>query len=615
MKRASLPLAALALLIFALVAGSVRADPTGVGTLIEVPWREGDPPVIDAAFDDWPPAPVVHLNAEVAALVLGPTPYPDLSDASMKLQAAWDETHLYLAMRVLDDALINDSGDKVWQDDEIELGFDGNHDFDGDDPSDHQFTFNPDGRITDFAAPTSLVQAAFKTSIAGWMVEAAIPLSAFGMPPPGNDSILGFNFVLRDDDDGGTYEHKLVWQGDSTSEHWEQFGQMKLVNGPAQGVLLLRQGLNGYAGASDAWITAFQPDANFGAASQLEMRAAEQSAALLRFDLSPLPANAVVQKAELRLVTIDRTNDNSANMAVYALRRAWDSASVTWNQASAGEPWASAGAADPDQDRFPDPVDTVVMDSLEATYRWDITEQVQRWHESPDTNFGVLLAGLQGPKVAYTVHSSESSELDKRPLLAIEYVYIPATPTATATPSPTFTPTPNLTPPTSTPTPTATLTPTPTFTPTSTPTLTPTPTATPGGLAIHLAQDAECGRVYRGDTEAWPAWVSSYPSCRPDWPETGPEAIYRLQFSRSVASFFAQLFYDASAIDLDLFLLTDAAPESCLMGVDSVMQLEGLASGEYFLVADGYQGDSGPFTLQIDCTLAPAPIYMPLLRK
>ncbi|MCX7853090.1 MAG: DNRLRE domain-containing protein [Caldilineales bacterium] len=580
------------------------AAPGGVGLMVQA-HRFTRPPTLDGRLDEWFLFPFIELNADTAEFKEGGPPYPPAADASMYLQLGWDSTYLYVAARVFDDFLMNDSPE-VWKDDEIELSFDGDHNLTGRDPGDHQYTFNPDGRITDFGVPTTL--NAFVGPLRdGWVVEAAIPLSVFHNDPIVPGKVIGFTFALRDDDDGDSWDLKYIWQGLSTSSHWERFGRLRFADEPTPNTLILSQGLNGYTGVLDTWLNSFAPTTNYSNTPELEVRAVGQSGTLLRFDLSPLPAHAVIWRARLRLTTFMRSNANPAHIGVFRMRRAWDVNTATWLEAAAGNPWGGPGAGSP-ADRDMTPVDVVRMDQVNQTYEWDVTSLVQAWHTGGVANFGMFLTGLEGARVAYALHSSQSTAVDKRPRLVIEYVLQPPTPTPGPTPTVTPTPTPTAT---VTPTPTVTTTPTPGATPTftPTPTLFPTPTPTPAVLAVDMAVPLMCGQTLADDTRNWSARVNRY-ACRRDWPETGPEAIFRLELAET-ADLSAQLSHGAG-FDLDLFLLTDASPQSCLAGEDSSLRLPRLAAGEYYLVVDGYQGSAGPFWLQLGCHFRlPYEYYLP----
>jgi hypothetical protein len=191
------------------------------------------PPDIDGNLDDWVLNDGVSLDASIASTVR-PTsvPPPPLWDISARIWAAWDSNFLYLAATVLDDALVSDSPD-VWHDDQLEFGFDGAFDglFDGQD--DHQITINADGRVTDFGSTNlnDVIQRSVTVMGDGYEVEMAIPLSVLQPPNWAAGQSVGFNIGLHDDDDGGNWDHYLIWQGSATNAQPEYFGILYLEPG------------------------------------------------------------------------------------------------------------------------------------------------------------------------------------------------------------------------------------------------------------------------------------------------------------------------------------------------------------------------------------------------
>ncbi len=191
------------------------------------------PPVIDGFLDDWVLNDGVLLDATTASVVR-PTsvPPPDAADLSARVWTAWDGEYLYVAARVWDDELVRDSGD-VWQDDELEFAFDGARDglFNG--PDDHQITINLDGTVTDRGVmpPLTNVLRAVETQVDGYQIEMAIPLTILQPPGWGANWVAGFNIGLHDDDDGGNWDHYLIWQGTATNAQAQDFGQLVLEAG------------------------------------------------------------------------------------------------------------------------------------------------------------------------------------------------------------------------------------------------------------------------------------------------------------------------------------------------------------------------------------------------
>ena len=272
--------------------------------------------------------------------------------------------------------------------------------------------------------------------------------------------------------------------------------------------------------------------------------------------------------------------------------------------------------------------------TTEAAVDWPIYAEPQDWFDAPDLSAVIQEVidrpGWQAGNDLSVIINNESTGtrshyIDvyaydnnvKFATLTILYEYSGETPTPqpTLTPTPPGTPTPTQTlTPTSSPTPTDTPTPTATVTATAspTPTATVTPSPTPGGLAVEFAEPAECNQTYSGSTEGWLANVDIYTSCRSDWLESGPEAIYYIQLTDDL-EINVQLFHE-TGIDLDLFLLDGPSPTDCLYAGDSTIADVLVLAGDYYLVVDGYQGSQGAYTLDVACSIQQMPVgYLPLM--
>ncbi len=256
---------------------------------------------------------------------------------------------------------------------------------------------------------------------------------------------------------------------------------------------LYRMGVEGYAGARDAYISGWSPTSNFGSAAQLWVRADNAAVSLLRFDLSDIPPEAVVKAAvlQLKVVQSGTTDQRQMEIGAYRVRRPWDASQATWQRPRAGESWGLAGCNDTSADRDAEPADTEVITRTGQTVVLSLTDLVQGWVAEPASNYGLVLRGGGTQSGVYALASSEWTNITERPALRVIYTIPTPTPTPTVTPTPTETWTPTPTPtatatrtPTSTPTvtgtPPASATPTPTLTPTPTPTPTPTATVEPG---------------------------------------------------------------------------------------------------------------------------------------
>jgi len=218
-----------------------------------------------------------------------------------------------------------------------------------------------------------------------------------------------------------------------------------------------RQGVDFYSGCTDARISEENPTRNF-ANEDLYLGMRGRVASLVRFDVSSIPAQVIVQEATLGLYVYQhgsRPAEASLN-AAFVVNRPWDEATATWRQATSLVQWGQPGCAEVPGDRSGTALDAQELYAHGQWYTWDVRSAAQEWVSNPDGNRGLL---LQQTNVAvggeYYVRSSESPSVELRPYLYVRYAHPTPTPTNTSTPTPTVTPTR-----TSTPTITPTFTPT-----------------------------------------------------------------------------------------------------------------------------------------------------------
>jgi pimeloyl-ACP methyl ester carboxylesterase len=262
-----------------------------------------------------------------------------------------------------------------------------------------------------------------------------------------------------------------------------------------QHTVVFQEGLNGYSGVEDTHIDAYSPNRNYSASSPLRAGYKQRRASLVKFNVAPIPQEAVIESATLQLYA-DGWSGNGVPLSVYYITRTNVISEVTWEAASASQQWGQPGCEDTSTDRRASPEASVAVNRIDRWWEFDVTAVVQGWADGSLANNGLLLRGDSSYSSDYINFSSSEAVLADRPKLVVTYrgpapIYT-ATPTPTNTP--THTPTPTFTPtrtntPTRTPTntatptytPTQTSTPTPTHTPTntSTPTRTPTPTLSP----------------------------------------------------------------------------------------------------------------------------------------
>lgn len=132
---------------------------------------------------------------------------------------------------------------------------------------------------------------------------------------------------------------------------------------------------------ADATVRQWDADTNFGEDPSLELAYKgddEEAATLIRFDLSSLPPDAVIDAAYLRLYLEGATGADPVTINAYFVTSSWDESTVTWDSDITTGEWAL----------YAD------IDAAVGSYKsWDISSYAQSWVGAPGANYGVLLRG------------------------------------------------------------------------------------------------------------------------------------------------------------------------------------------------------------------------------
>lgn len=181
------------------------------------------------------------------------------------------------------------------------------------------------------------------------------------------------------------------------------------------------------ASTDDATVNANEPTKNYGAEPKIVVSSfgVETSHALLRFDLSAIPADATVVSAQLR-VYFEGVSAAPAGAEVSArpVTRDWVEGTLqgaepadgaTWLTYDGGSPWVTAGG-----DVDPTAVATAALGAVGEYYELDISGFVRDWHDAASPNYGLRLEGTPGLKAAEFV-SGDDSDVSKQPQLTISY--------------------------------------------------------------------------------------------------------------------------------------------------------------------------------------------------
>ena len=188
------------------------------------------------------------------------------------------------------------------------------------------------------------------------------------------------------------------------------------------------------ANSIDNFIRANDPDTNFGTLTigyigEDFVDTGEVNRLLIKWDLSTIPANAVVNSAILSLyVTADRSS-NARTLRAYRVLRAWTEEGSTWNKYDGSNAWGTAGCGNTTTDReatdignTTQPASPNVGDEIAITLT---ASKVQEWISGVLTNNGLLLKvdTETDDSIQYAMH--EHATAGYRPKLVIEYT-VPA---------------------------------------------------------------------------------------------------------------------------------------------------------------------------------------------
>jgi hypothetical protein len=183
----------------------------------------------------------------------------------------------------------------------------------------------------------------------------------------------------------------------------------------------LQQGTSGYAGCDDTFIYRYQPITNYCPSSTLEVGYKQRSAALLRFDLSAVPAHVSVVEAQLHLYA-SGWGGTDMTIDVHRVLRAVRLCEATWNHARGVVSWGMPGCNDPSTDRSAVAESSVATQNIGKWYVFDLTALVQGWIDGSVLNHGVILRGASPWSTGqFFFASSEGGSVNLRPKLVITY--------------------------------------------------------------------------------------------------------------------------------------------------------------------------------------------------
>jgi hypothetical protein len=165
----------------------------------------------------------------------------------------------------------------------------------------------------------------------------------------------------------------------------------------------------------DSGIESVVPNSNYGNLTYCDVgnSAITIRRTYIKFDLSTVPANAVVVDADLKLYHYGGPGTDDFTIGLYNVTSAWDESTITWNL----QPTCSIDAE----------ITSDITAGAITWESWDIDTLVHTWLDGSITNYGVVLKDTDEAlinSIAYFRSSDYTTDISKRPELVIDY-YIP----------------------------------------------------------------------------------------------------------------------------------------------------------------------------------------------
>lgn len=189
------------------------------------------------------------------------------------------------------------------------------------------------------------------------------------------------------------------------------------------GTVELQEGLGGYAGTRDTYLSTYSKSSNYGS-STLMYDETSSYTQLVRFAIfqregGPVPDGAVIQSARLKLY---KYSGYSPLYGVFRMLRNWEEKQASWNGPRTGESWTVLGAGSAGSDYHATADNQVQAPWSAGWLDFDVTASLQAM-QSGASNHGWRLRRLGGDsanlKKFYTREAS--ADTSKRPMLVVTY--------------------------------------------------------------------------------------------------------------------------------------------------------------------------------------------------
>ncbi len=208
-----------------------------------------------------------------------------------------------------------------------------------------------------------------------------------------------------------------------------------ITNMPVSGTVTTC-GSDSMVAVEDTYLSANDPTYNNGGNTSLHINGTtgtDRRTALLRWDLSSIPSNAVVTSGSLGVYVSDTS---TVAYSLYSMRQSWvegtstqaaSTTSANWNTYNGAGSWGTAGAASTSLDRFDTNLWNATTTSFSTTGSKTVilnaagVSAVQEWISGAAGNYGLIIQDYTGSSNSLYIASSENTTEVNRPRLNLEY--------------------------------------------------------------------------------------------------------------------------------------------------------------------------------------------------
>lgn len=183
----------------------------------------------------------------------------------------------------------------------------------------------------------------------------------------------------------------------------------------------IQQGMSGYAGAGDTYLSSYHKTSNFGSSVRMDLDRSNY-VPLIRFAVfasegGPIPNGAIIESATLRLYK----GNYDSFIALHAMLVPWVETQATWNRPMVGSTWSVAGAGGADSD-YDSTADASVTAPWSAGWiELDVANRLRAFASGTPNHGWRLVAGAGNSNRKELRSSNYATAADTRPMLEITW--------------------------------------------------------------------------------------------------------------------------------------------------------------------------------------------------